>query len=199
MMLSPNYESFIGSIVACSQWCCCKHMHTCGMQHLYCVVQVSCLKCKAAVGLQLPVQHECAMSTATASRKLEEVLTEAGMLTCPKCNTSIVKDGGCNHMICSKCRTHLCLLCCKVLADAESNEDVYRHFMAAGSQCWTFDDRSKGQTEHAAMQRRQISAANAFLATLDVDMALGVIQNSSLVKDFPAGSFFIGVPQGTTH
>ena len=158
-------------------------------------MQVSCLKCKAAVGVDRRMQHECALSVPAARRKLEEVLTQAGMLTCPRCHTGIVKDGGCNHMTCTKCRTHLCLLCCEVLAEAGEHRDVYRHFNAAGSQCWLFDDASRGQTEDATIQRRQIIAANKYLATLDPAMALQVI-DCRLMKDFPADSIMVSAGQG---
>ena len=153
-------------------------------------LQVSCLKCKASVGLDRRAQHACALTVDAAKRKLEEVLTEAGMLTCPNCTTSIVKSSGCNHMTCSKCRSHLCLLCCVVLAQADEHRDVYQHF-AAGSPCWVFDNATAGHTENAAVQRMQITAANEYLATLDTAVALKVIQNSPLLQTFPPGSSMV--------
>lgn len=151
---------------------------------------MSCLQCRDAVGLDLHVQHECATTIAAARRRLEEVLTQAGMLICPKCDTSIVKESGCNHMTCSKCRTHLCLLCCEVVAEADSGQDPYLHFRE-GSPCWVFDNARQGQTEHAAMQRRQIAAANMYIASLEPAMALQVISNNPLLSDFPTGSIMI--------
>ena len=150
-------------------------------------LQVSCLKCKAAVGLDLHVQHDCALTADAARRKFEEVLTQAGMLTCPRCGTSIVKESGCNHMTCGKCGTHLCLLCCAVL----SQQNPYQHFNTAGSQCWVFDNASTGQTETAAVQRRQIVAANKYIASLEPSMALQVVQNNSLLQVFPDGSIML--------
>ncbi len=154
-------------------------------------LQVSCLQCKSAVGLDVHVQHDCALTADAARRKLEEVLTLAGMLTCPKCNTSIIKESGCNHMTCGKCRTHLCLLCCAVIADAGSQQNPYQHFNAAGNQCWAFDNASTGQTGDAAVQRRQIIAANKYIASLEPSMALQVIENNILLRDFPDGSILL--------
>lgn len=153
-------------------------------------LQVSCLQCKASVGLDRWVQHECALTMTAARKRLEETLTEAGMLTCPNCSTSMVKSSGCNHMTCSKCRTHLCLLCCQVLAQPDESRDVYQHF-AAGSPCWVFDNAAAGQTEDAALQQRQIIAANKYLAGLDTSMALKVVQDNPLLRSFPAGSIMI--------
>ncbi|KAI6180250.1 RBR-type E3 ubiquitin transferase [Aphelenchoides besseyi] len=32
---------------------------------------------------------------------------------CPKCHASIEKNGGCNHMHCTKCGEHFCWICCQ--------------------------------------------------------------------------------------
>ena len=59
---------------------------------------------------------------------LEEAMTKALLKTCPKCGVSIVKEGGCNKMICSKCHTAVCDYC---------GEDIsrtgYNHFNNSGT------------------------------------------------------------------
>jgi len=30
---------------------------------------------------------------------------------CPKCNATIEKDGGCNHMVCKRCKFDFCWVC----------------------------------------------------------------------------------------
>lgn len=51
---------------------------------------------------------------------------------CPTCGNGIVKDGGCNHLVC-RCGTHLCNICGVKL---DSN-DPYRHFNQGT--CVTFE------------------------------------------------------------
>ncbi|KAF8786845.1 uncharacterized protein LOC129971350 [Argiope bruennichi] len=43
---------------------------------------------------------------------------------CPKCNTAIEKNGGCDHMTCHTCRSHFCWVCVREFPDAAA---VYRH------------------------------------------------------------------------
>lgn len=44
--------------------------------------------------------------------------------SCPKCRADIFKDGGCNHVTCAGCKTHICWVCME--AFQEGNE-VYDH------------------------------------------------------------------------
>ena len=32
-------------------------------------------------------------------------------VTCPRCGAHVQRNGGCNHMICSSCSTHFCIVC----------------------------------------------------------------------------------------
>ena len=46
---------------------------------------------------------------------------------CPKCNTPIEKNEGCNHMTCSQCKSHMCWLCLEVFPSGEQVYDHQRH------------------------------------------------------------------------
>jgi hypothetical protein len=48
---------------------------------------------------------------------------------CPKsgCGTSIEKNGGCNHITCGKCSSHICWVCMGIFP----KNDVYEHMRAA--------------------------------------------------------------------
>ncbi|KAG9119508.1 hypothetical protein FRC07_005430, partial [Ceratobasidium sp. 392] len=47
---------------------------------------------------------------------------------CPNCNASIEKIAGCNHMMCSVCRTHICWVC---LSSFATGDKVYAHMRSA--------------------------------------------------------------------
>ena len=46
-----------------------------------------------------PISHPCLT-------RISPVFQE-----CPKCHSTIEKDGGCNHMVCKKCRFDFCWVC----------------------------------------------------------------------------------------
>lgn len=48
---------------------------------------------------------------------------------CPCCKAQIEKSEGCNHMSCTRCRSHFCYRCGKTLSAA----DPYKHFQQPGS------------------------------------------------------------------
>lgn len=52
---------------------------------------------------------------------------ENGVKACPRCQTDIVKDGGCNHMTCTRCGGHICWVCMQMFADEDSGKGVYAH------------------------------------------------------------------------
>ena len=46
---------------------------------------------------------------------------------CPKCQTPIEKNGGCNHMSCKSCKTHFCWQCGKKMEDREYGGNPESH------------------------------------------------------------------------
>ncbi|KAI0766947.1 hypothetical protein BD413DRAFT_605706 [Trametes elegans] len=46
---------------------------------------------------------------------------------CPKCGTDVEKNGGCNHMRCVRCGTHMCWICMQVFTEVDSSGGVYAH------------------------------------------------------------------------
>ena len=70
---------------------------------------------------------------------LEEAMTEALVRKCPKCQTPVLKDDGCNKMICTKCRCAICDYCGK-----DITKEGYSHFAGQGTNrpnaCPNYDD-----------------------------------------------------------
>ncbi|KAJ7020475.1 hypothetical protein C8F04DRAFT_1014251 [Mycena alexandri] len=52
---------------------------------------------------------------------------ENGVKQCPNCHADIEKNGGCNHMQCALCRTHICWVCLKTFSDRGDNGGIYPH------------------------------------------------------------------------
>ncbi|KAJ7732589.1 hypothetical protein DFH07DRAFT_846388 [Mycena maculata] len=50
-----------------------------------------------------------------------------GVKQCPNCHADIEKAGGCNHMTCALCKTHICWICMKTFSDEDSAGGVYSH------------------------------------------------------------------------
>ena len=108
---------------------------------------------------------------------LEEAMTKALLKTCPKCGVSIVKEGGCNKMICSKCRTAVCDYCGR-----DITRTGYSHFdnsvpmpdgtLRKGNRCPPHDDtdsRNKRRIEAAEKETiAQIRADNPGISEEDL-------------------------------
>jgi len=58
-------------------------------------------------------------------------LKTSGAKFCPKCSIPLLKDGGCNHVRCGACRTHICWVCLKAFKDEGEKEGVYEHIQRA--------------------------------------------------------------------
>ncbi|TBU30635.1 hypothetical protein BD311DRAFT_690392 [Dichomitus squalens] len=52
---------------------------------------------------------------------------ENGIKSCPSCKADLEKSGGCNHMTCARCGTHMCWVCLKTFNDIDSGGGVYAH------------------------------------------------------------------------
>lgn len=93
--------------------------HTCGA----CLAEI-CTSCH----MQYHSGLTCAMfrSERGVEGRLKEWMMEdpSNRKNCPKCNTPIEKNEGCNHMTCSQCHSHMCWLCLKVFPDGG---EVYAH------------------------------------------------------------------------
>ncbi|KAI5992155.1 hypothetical protein EDD15DRAFT_2168501 [Pisolithus albus] len=58
---------------------------------------------------------------------------ESSTTECPGCALRVEKSMGCNHMTCSKCKTHFCYRC----GNRISAKDPYQHFSTPGTSCFS--------------------------------------------------------------
>jgi hypothetical protein len=52
---------------------------------------------------------------------------ENGVKPCPKCGADLEKAGGCNHITCICCNTHICWVCMATFSDEDTSGGVYHH------------------------------------------------------------------------
>ncbi|KAG5292198.1 E3 ubiquitin-protein ligase RNF216 [Histoplasma ohiense] len=93
--------------------------------------KVSCRRCGLAS--HIPKTCEQANDKKTPARqKVEEAMSEALIRTCPnpKCNVKMIKEDGCNKMICVKCRYAMCYVCKKNIT-----REGYGHFGKPPNYC----------------------------------------------------------------
>ncbi|XP_061196392.1 uncharacterized protein LOC133204662 [Saccostrea echinata] len=92
-----------------------------------------CSLCHTALCSKCHIEYHTGKSCAVFER--EKQLKENGLAEwmsgdtlnrdlCPKCYIGIERYGGCQHMICSQCKCHICWLC---KAYFDSSADCYRH------------------------------------------------------------------------
>jgi hypothetical protein len=87
--------------------------------------RASCLSCSKAWA----DVHVCHESSLVALRtQVEQAMSMAVKRVCPRCNTSFVKNSGCNKLTCP-CGYKMCYVCRKDIGGAGDGADVgYRHF-----------------------------------------------------------------------
>ncbi|DBA82936.1 TPA: hypothetical protein ACH3X1_006719 [Trebouxia sp. C0004] len=75
---------------------------------------------------------------ADSDASLNRFLKRNRVLECPQCKNGITKmDGGCNHIMCAVCKTHICWLCgVKICQGINNYWDANRHFWIKGTPCY---------------------------------------------------------------
>ncbi|KAI0089503.1 hypothetical protein BDY19DRAFT_107788 [Irpex rosettiformis] len=59
-------------------------------------------------------------------RLFEEWSVGRDVKRCPGCKTFIEREAGCNHMTCTRCRTHICWVCLETFSESEACYDHMR-------------------------------------------------------------------------
>lgn len=111
--------------------------------------EVSCRLCKLKSHIPLTCEESKKENGVSERRVIEEARTEALIRTCGKCKIRILKEDGCNKVICTSCYAVLCDYCGKDITKA-----MYNHFdgqgrappgliTAQGGKCPLYDESSK--------------------------------------------------------
>ena len=88
---------------------------------------MSCRLCKAKSHIPLSCDEFKKENGVSERRVIEEARTEALIRTCGKCKVRILKEDGCNKVICTKCYAVLCDYCGK-----DITKQMYNHFDGQG-------------------------------------------------------------------
>ena len=88
---------------------------------------MSCRLCKAKSHIPLTCNEFKKENGISERRVIEEARTEALIRTCGKCKVRILKEDGCNKVICTKCYAVLCDYCGK-----DISKQMYNHFDGQG-------------------------------------------------------------------
>jgi hypothetical protein len=113
---------------------------------------VTCRKCKERSHLPKTCEEAKNDKGLGARHKVEEARSEAMMRTCPKCKVKLIKEFGCNKMVCTNCQAIMCYVCKKDISGT-GKEQGYDHFHRAGATCLLHDqagvDRHKEEADAA--------------------------------------------------
>ncbi|KAJ4519291.1 hypothetical protein HRR83_004686 [Exophiala dermatitidis] len=132
--------------------------------------RVSCRKCHKDDHAPKTCEEMRNDNILSARHLVEEAMSEAVMRTCPTCKVKIIKEYGCNKMVCTKCRTMICYVC---KANLSQLKDPYQHFHTVppgGGKVCTLHDRSgvdRHETEANEAETEAIKQAKEKDAEVD--------------------------------
>lgn len=131
--------------------------------------KVSCRLCKLESHIPKTCEEAKAKDKATPARiRVEEAMSEALIRVCPNpaCKLPIIKEDGCNKMVCVKCRSIMCYVCKKNIT-----RKCYNHFKRdKGGTCPLFDWGSVHDQHLAEVgQARERAVQEALLENPNID------------------------------
>ena len=134
---------------------------------------------------------------------VEEAMTDAFVRKCPKCKVPIMKDEGCNKIICS-CGTMICDVCGK-----DITAEGYRHFGPSPdrTKCPQYDHDSEGRRAKERVEaaekatKARIRAENPDISEADLDIKFSEAVKADGKKTLPdqllqaqGGNLFPAIP-----
>ena len=152
--------------------------------------KITCRMCKVESHTPLTCAEAKKENGVSERHVVEEARTEALLRTCPKCNVKIIKEDGCNKVICP-CGGWLCDYCGK-----DITKDGYNHFeggangargLIAGRKCPTYDDlqiRRKANLDKAEAEAlKKVRAENPNLTEDDLKIKFAEVTDIPSNRD----------------
>ena len=127
--------------------------------------EVSCRLCKAKTHIPISCEEFKKENGVSERRVIEEARTEALIRTCGKCKVRILKEDGCNKVICSSCSAVICDYCGK-----DISKQMYNHFdgqgrappgvitNGPGAKCPLYDESSKRKDNQVEQAEKEAMA-----------------------------------------
>ncbi|KAE8385925.1 hypothetical protein BDV23DRAFT_164041 [Aspergillus alliaceus] len=134
---------------------------------------VSCRLCKDKSHIPKTCDEARREKGLPARHLVEEAMSDALIRNCPKCNVKIIKESGCNKLVCSRCACVMCYLCKKNIT-----REQYDHFGRPPTYCETRDDSESKRYEDEVEQAqksavRKILRENPGLTEKDIRVNTG--------------------------
>ena len=145
--------------------------------------KTSCRLCQLESHLPLSCEESRKENGISERHVVEEARTMALIRTCPRCKVSVIKDEGCNKVVC-KCGGMMCDYCGK-----DITKNGYGHFeggagpsLGSGRKCPTYDDthsRKEGEINKAEQEAlKRIRNENPNLAEEDLKINFSDVTKS---------------------
>ena len=128
----------------------------------------SCRKCKEKAHLPKTCEEIHKAKGLDARHRVEEARSKAMMRTCPKCKVKIIKEYGCNKMICGNCRAVMCYVC-QMDISGTGKEVGYSHFHRSGAKCALHDASEVDRHQQEADEAEKATIAKVRAEYEDID------------------------------
>ena len=141
----------------------------------YCLI-VSCRLCKMTSHIPKTCAEHKKDLGLNERHLMEEKMTEALLRRCPKCKLPIIKDGGCNKVVCTQCGCYVCDVCGK-----DISREGYSHFNNSRTGCTQSDNtqqRVKQRIEKAEREAKEkIRAEHPDITDADLEIRFSAAVN----------------------
>ncbi|WAO92145.1 Hypothetical protein NCS54_00963900 [Fusarium falciforme] len=134
-ILEKSFTSFVQSHQQQFRYCPtpdCSQVYRAASQTEEQPTTFTCNRCLGFICTACHVAHPsltCAEHqdhTSGGLQALNNLKKELGVQDCPRCETSLEKIAGCDHITCQACRTHICWVCMATFGDGDA---CYQHLM----------------------------------------------------------------------